>query len=64
MDLKNPGLYLCQLAIYMYDILYGCLSKQVKLAVITLTLVCVAKPLCVYVKIITDGIHSNGTREV
>ena len=55
---------MCQLVTYMYDILYGCLSKQVKLAVITLTVVCVAKPLCVYVKIITDGIHSNGMREV
>ena len=44
--------------------LYGCLSKQVKLAVITVTIVCMAKPLHVYDKIIIHGIHSNGTREV
>lgn len=44
--------------------IYGSLNKQVKLAVITLTTAHVAKPLCMYDKIIKCGIHSNGTRAV
>ena len=49
---------------YMYDILYGCLRKQVKLAVITLTMVWMAKSLSACGKVITHGIHSNGTLKV
>ena len=48
----------------MYDILYGCLREQVKLAVITLTMVWMVKSLSVYDKVITHGIHSNGTLEL
>ena len=46
------------------DILYGCLRKQVKLAIITLSIVCMMKSLSVYDKVITHGKQSNGTLEV
>ena len=64
MDLETPARPVSVPISYMYDILCGCPSKQVKLAVITLTIVPVAKPLCMYDKIIAHGIHSNGTHEV
>ena len=49
---------------YMYNILYGCLRKQVEFAEITLTMIYMVKSLSVYDKVITDGIHSNGTLEM
>ena len=43
---------------YVYNILYGCLSKQVKLILIIIIIVHVVKPFSMYDKIIMLGRHS------